>query len=81
LRKISTPYFKKSRDVSGRLLHNSHFGMYCPADTPEGAKIGVVKHLAMLAIISRKTTSEECEELLRHVNELAPTGNHWKMES
>jgi len=55
--------------------------MYCPAETPEGAKIGVVKHLAMLTVISRKSTNEDVEELLKHVDELAPTGNHWKMES
>ena len=55
--------------------------MYCPAETPEGAKIGVVKHLAMLTVISRKSTNEDVEELLKHVDELALTGNHWKMES
>lgn len=81
LRKISTPYFKSTRYVNGRLLHNTHYGMYCPAESPEGAKIGVVKHLAFLAVVSRKCTHEEYENLMRYVDELAPTGNHWKMES
>jgi DNA-directed RNA polymerase II subunit RPB2 len=34
LRKISAPFFSESRDTVQRLLHNTHFGMYCPAESP-----------------------------------------------
>jgi DNA-directed RNA polymerase II subunit RPB2 len=35
-----------------RQLHNTHWGMVCPAETPEGAACGLVKNLAMMAFVS-----------------------------
>lgn len=41
--------------------------MYCPAETPEGVKIGMIKHFAFLTVISNNITDEEYEMLLRTV--------------
>jgi DNA-directed RNA polymerase beta subunit len=35
-----------------RQLHNSHWGMMCPAETPEGQACGLVKNLALMAYIT-----------------------------
>ncbi|KAI5146655.1 DNA-directed RNA polymerase III subunit RPC2 [Nematocida ausubeli] len=45
--------FEKTRKVSGpRALHCSQWGVFCPADTPEGEACGLVKSLAMLTEIT-----------------------------
>jgi len=45
------------KSTKPRLLHNTHFGMICPAETPEGIKIGLVKNLALMAKVSLGLTS------------------------
>jgi len=35
-----------------RQLHNTHWGMICPAETPEGQACGLVKNLSLMAIVS-----------------------------
>lgn len=35
-----------------RQLHNTHWGMICPAETPEGQAVGLVKNLALMCYIS-----------------------------
>ncbi|CAN0419924.1 unnamed protein product, partial [Laminaria digitata] len=35
-----------------RQLHNTHWGFICPAETPEGQAVGLVKNLALMAYIS-----------------------------
>lgn len=40
--------FEKTRKISGpRALQPSHWGILCPADTPEGESCGLVKNLAL----------------------------------
>ncbi len=33
-------------------LHNTHWGMVCPAETPEGHACGLVKSLSLMAYIT-----------------------------
>ena len=40
-----------------RQLHNTHWGMICPAETPEGQACGLVKNLALMAYISVGTNA------------------------
>ena len=48
-----TSQFEKTRKVSGpRSLQTSQWGITCPSDTPEGEACGLVKNLALLALIS-----------------------------
>jgi len=42
-----------------RQLHNTHFGMICPAETPEGLKIGIVKNFALMAHVSNSLDRED----------------------
>eukprot|EP00605_Chrysophyceae_sp_TOSAG23-4_P000632 GSChrysophyteH1.ASY1.ANO1.713.1 assembled CDS len=35
-----------------RMLHSTHWGMICPAETPEGHAVGLVKNLSLMSFIS-----------------------------
>lgn len=52
LRRLNTPLAKEGKLAKPRHLHCTHWGMICPAETPEGHAIGLVKNLAMMASIS-----------------------------
>ncbi len=52
LRRLSTPMAKTGKLAKPRQLHNTHWGMMCPAETPEGAACGLVKNLALMAFVS-----------------------------
>lgn len=52
LRRLNSPIGRDGKLARPRQLHNSHWGMVCPAETPEGAAVGLVKNLALMAYIS-----------------------------
>lgn len=52
LRRISTPIEKTGKLIAPRKLHNSSFAYICPAETPEGHSVGVVKNMATTAFVS-----------------------------
>jgi len=52
LRRLNSPIGRDGKLAKPRQLHNSHWGMVCPAETPEGAAVGLVKNLALMAYIS-----------------------------
>eukprot|EP00937_MAST-01D_sp_MAST-1D-sp2_P004622 g4622.t1 len=52
LRRVTTSLGKEGKNAKPRQLHNSHWGMICPAETPEGQAVGLVKNLALMAYIS-----------------------------
>jgi len=37
-----------------RTLHPTHYGRFCPIETPEGTEIGLRKNLAILAQVSTR---------------------------
>lgn len=49
---MNTPIAKTGKLAKPRQLHNTHWGMICPAETPEGAGCGLVKNLALMAFVS-----------------------------
>ena len=52
LRRCNTPIDKSGKLIPPRKLHNSSWGFLCPAETPEGQSIGVVKNLSYLTTIT-----------------------------
>ena len=52
LRRVNTPIEKDGKLAPPRKLHNTHWGMICPAETPEGHACGLVKNLSLMAYIS-----------------------------
>ena len=57
LRRINTPIDKSGKLIPPRKLHNSSWGFICPAETPEGASVGVVKNLSYLTHMTTNTDS------------------------
>jgi len=52
MRRLNTPLSKQGKMTRPRMLHNSHWGMVCPAETPEGQACGLVKNLTLMALVS-----------------------------
>lgn len=52
LRRMNTPIGREGKQPKPRQLHNTHWGMICPCETPEGQAVGLVKNLALMAYIS-----------------------------
>lgn len=52
MRRVVTPSDKNSKIVKPRHLHNSQFGFYCPAETPEGHTCGLIRNISLLTSIS-----------------------------
>jgi DNA-directed RNA polymerase II subunit RPB2 len=52
LRRLSTPIEKTGKLIPPRKLHGTSFGYICPAETPEGHSVGVVKNLASSATVT-----------------------------
>jgi DNA-directed RNA polymerase II subunit RPB2 len=48
LRRINTAMEKNGKLVQPRKLDNSQIGMICPAETPEGQSVGIVKNLSYM---------------------------------
>ena len=64
LRRVQSPLSRTQPNFEARDLHSTHFGRICPAETPEGSNCGLVKNLALSAIISQNVPSEDVVETL-----------------
>ncbi|KAK9837485.1 hypothetical protein WJX81_006043 [Elliptochloris bilobata] len=64
LRRISSPIGREGKLAKPRQLHNSQWGMICPAETPEGQACGLVKNLALMSYISVGCASAPVLEFL-----------------
>jgi DNA-directed RNA polymerase II subunit RPB2 len=77
LRRTNTPIGRDGKLAKPRQLHNSHWGMVCPAETPEGQACGLVKNLALMAYVSVAESSENVrlfldESAIESLEELLP---------
>jgi DNA-directed RNA polymerase II subunit RPB2 len=80
LRRTNTPIGRDGKLAKPRQLHNTHWGLVCPAETPEGQACGLVKNLSLMSSISVGSNSdpilyfleewgmEPLEEYLPHQN-------------
>ena len=78
LRRLNTPLQKQGKLTKPRQLHNTHWGMVCPAETPEGQSCGLVKNLSMMAYVSVGTPSIIVQDTLEslgteNLSEVHPT--------
>ena len=64
LRRVQSPLSRTQPNFEARDLHSTHFGRICPSETPEGSNCGLVKNMALSAIISKNIPSEEITEKL-----------------
>ncbi len=64
LRRVQSPLSRTQPNFEARDLHSTHFGRICPSETPEGSNCGLVKNLALSAIISVNVPSGDIVETL-----------------
>ena len=64
LRRINTAMEKNGKLVQPRKLDNSQIGMICPAETPEGSSVGLVKNMALSTNISIAMNSFHIRNIL-----------------
>ena len=65
-RRISTPIDKSGKLIPPRMLHNTSWGFLCPAETPEGQSVGVVKNLSYMTHV---TIRSDTEPILKYIDD------------
>ncbi|MDP3992530.1 MAG: DNA-directed RNA polymerase subunit B, partial [Nanoarchaeota archaeon] len=55
LQRVSSMLPSDQENFAARTLHPTHYGRFCPIETPEGTEIGLRKNLAILAQVSTRT--------------------------
>ena len=72
LRRIQSPLSRSQPNFEARDLHATHYGRICPNETPEGANCGLVKNLALSAVISVVSPPSDAIEVLVGLGVKAP---------
>lgn len=71
LRRMNAPINAQMKLSKPRQLHNTHFGYICPAETPEGQKIGIVKNLSLMTSVSldlERLSKKNLQKLITQTN-------------
>ena len=61
LQRVSSMLPGEQENFLARTLHPTHYGRFCPVETPEGTEIGLRKNLALLAKISTRVNIENAD--------------------
>lgn len=64
LRRVNTPIDKTGKLVPPRKLHGTTWGYICPAETPEGGSVGIVKNISYMSHITIPTNSQSLYEII-----------------
>jgi DNA-directed RNA polymerase II subunit RPB2 len=64
LRRINTPIDKSGKLIPPRKLHSTSWGFLCPAETPEGGSVGVVKNLSYMTHVTIPSNSTLLYEIV-----------------
>lgn len=55
LRRVNTPMDKTGKLILPRKLHPTQHFIMCPAETPEGGSVGIVKNMSLSTLISQES--------------------------
>ena len=58
LQRVASMLPSDQENFMARTLHPTHYGKFCPIETPEGTEIGLRKNLAILAKVSTRVELE-----------------------
>eukprot|EP00747_Dinoflagellata_sp_TGD_P165070 gnl/TRDRNA2_/TRDRNA2_185877_c0_seq1.p1 gnl/TRDRNA2_/TRDRNA2_185877_c0~~gnl/TRDRNA2_/TRDRNA2_185877_c0_seq1.p1 ORF type:complete len:1182 (-),score=253.27 gnl/TRDRNA2_/TRDRNA2_185877_c0_seq1:85-3630(-) len=64
LRRMITPLARSGKLAKPRQLHNTHWGLVCPAETPEGQAVGLVKNISLMCYVSLGSKQTIIEDFL-----------------
>jgi len=59
LQRVSSTLPGEQENFLARTLHPTHYGRFCPIETPEGTEIGLRKNLAILAKVSTRVDLDD----------------------
>ncbi len=59
LQRVSSMLPSDQENFPARALHPTHYGRFCPIETPEGTEIGLRKNLSILARVSTRVEMNE----------------------
>ena len=59
LQRVSSMLESGQENFKARTLHPTHFGRFCPIETPEGTEIGLRKNLAIMSRVSTRIELNE----------------------
>ncbi|MBU2612500.1 MAG: DNA-directed RNA polymerase subunit B'' [Nanoarchaeota archaeon] len=59
LQRVSSMLESGQENFKARTLHPTHFGRFCPIETPEGTEIGLRKNLALMSRVSTRVDLDE----------------------
>ncbi len=59
LQRVSSMLPSEQENFMARTLHPTHYGRFCPIETPEGTEIGLRKNLAIMAQVSTRVELDE----------------------
>ena len=65
LRRVSSSMEKTQKLPKPRYLHGSHFGRFCPAETPEGAPCGLENQLTVQSYISLEREPQAIRRIIQ----------------
>ena len=68
LRRTNTPIGRDGKLAKPRQLHNTHWGLVCPAETPEGQACGLVKNLSLMCYVSVGSESTPITDFMNQRN-------------
>jgi DNA-directed RNA polymerase subunit B len=74
LRRVTSTLSRTHPHFEARDLHGTHWGRFCPCETPEGQNCGLVKNLALCAHITRDHDPAEIEKHLKEFD--VESGNY-----
>lgn len=84
LRRIATPTDKSGKLVPPRKLHNTSWGFLCPAETPEGGSVGIVKNMSYMSHITIHSNSNSLYEYIEpkiiNIDNASPSQLHDKVK-
>jgi DNA-directed RNA polymerase subunit B len=63
LQRVSSMLSSDQENFMARMLHPTHYGRFCPIETPEGTEIGLRKNLAILSKVSTRVDFDEVKFL------------------
>lgn len=65
IRKVKSPLNKNRELYEARDVHGTHWGRFCPIETPDGPQCGLVKNLALLSRVTTDTKEDTIIKILR----------------
>lgn len=76
LQRVTSTLPGEQENLAARTVHPTHYGRFCPIETPEGTEIGLRKNLALLARISTRSPMD-ADDVLKVLKEkgVSDSGN------